>query len=559
MKQLQSQIRSMDHKGYPALKSLKGNYRFGSYELWIDHVQGDPFASPSSLHVSISGKTAGIPAECYKEKHRRTALEDFLLRGFAKGVEKISFQAKGSGKSGLVSASRPGQEILERSACQVDSRNGNVLFRFSVGFPARGRSIDARELEKILFVLLPPVIEKAGLYQNLNQKALQQTMELADDQKAIREQLAEKGLVAFVANGSVLPRESGISERPMKNAVVFQSPESLEVVLQLPHRGTCAGMGIPKGITLIVGGGYHGKSTLLKTLEKSVYPHIAGDGREYIATEETGMKIRAEDGRSVYKEDISLFIRNLPNGKDTSCFSTLDASGSTSQAANTIEAVEAGSRLLLIDEDTSATNFMIRDELMELVIAAQQEPIVPFIKRVRQLYEEKGVSTVLVAGSCGAFFHVADTVIQMDRYLPKEITQEAKKTAGDFPLKMELEKGKLGLAEDREIFLPRADERNKIKVTGTDGFLANKKQVDLRYLEQITDGEQMLAIAKALEYLRKKYGGKTIAMKEMLDSVMELLRQHGICALSEGSVVPNMAMPRRLEIAGCLNRFISTK
>lgn len=556
MKQLQSQIRSMDHKGYPAYKSLKGNYRFGSYELWIDHVQGDPFASPSSLHVSISGKTAGIPAECYGEKHRRTALEDFLLRGFAKGVEKISFQAKGSGKSGLISASRPGQEILERSACQVDSRNGNVLFRFSVGFPARGRSIDARELEKILFVLLPPVVEKAGLYQNLDQKALQQTMELADDQKAIREQLEEKGLVAFVANGSVLPRESGISERPMKNAVVFQSPESLEVVLQLPHRGACAGMGIPKGITLIVGGGYHGKSTLLKTLEKSVYPHIAGDGREYIATEETGMKIRAEDGRSVYKEDISLFIRNLPNGKDTSCFSTLDASGSTSQAANTIEAVEAGSRLLLIDEDTSATNFMIRDELMELVIAAQQEPIVPFIKRVRQLYEEKGVSTVLVAGSCGAFFHVADTVIQMDRYLPKEITREAKKTAGAFPLKMELETGKLELEEGREVFLPRSDDRNKIKVTGTDGFLVNKKSVDLRYLEQITDGEQMLAIAKALEYLRKKYGGKTVAMEKLLDSVTELLEKHGICALSEGSVVPNMAMPRRLEIAGCLNRFI---
>ena len=556
MKQLQSQIRSMDHKGYPAYKSLKGNYRFGSYELWIDHVQGDPFASPSSLHVSISGKTAGIPAECYGEKHRRTALEDFLLRGFAKGVEKISFQAKGSGKSGLISASRPGQEILERSACQVDSRNGNVLFRFSVGFPARGRSIDARELEKILFALLPPVVEKAGLYQNLDQKALQQTMKLADDQKAIREQLEEKGLVAFVANGSVLPRESGISERPMKNAVVFQSPESLEVVLQLPHRGACAGMGIPKGITLIVGGGYHGKSTLLKTLEKSVYSHIAGDGREYIATEETGMKIRAEDGRSVYKEDISLFIRNLPNGKDTSCFSTLDASGSTSQAANTIEAVEAGSRLLLIDEDTSATNFMIRDELMELVIAAQQEPIVPFIKRVRQLYEEKGVSTVLVAGSCGAFFHVADTVIQMDRYLPKEITREAKKTAGAFPLKMELETGKLELEEGREVFLPRSDDRNKIKVTGTDGFLVNKKSVDLRYLEQITDGEQMLAIAKALEYLRKKYGGKTVAMEKLLDSVTELLEKHGICALSEGSVVPNMAMPRRLEIAGCLNRFI---
>lgn len=556
MKQLQSQIRAIDHKGYPAYKSLRGSYRFSSYELGIDHVQGDPFAAPSSLHVRIFGKTVKLPEECYKEKHRRIALEDFLLRGFAKGVERISFQAKGSGKSGLIAVSHPGQEILERSACQVNHKNGDILFRFSVGFPARGRSIDAGELEKILFQLLPPVVEKAGLYQNLNQKALQQAIELADDQKAIREQMKELGLVAFVADGSILPRESGISERPMKNAVAFRSPESMEVVLQLPHKGICTGMGISKGVTLIVGGGYHGKSTLLKTLEKAVYPHIAGDGREYIATEETGMKIRAEDGRSVCKEDISLFIRNLPNGKETSCFSTLDASGSTSQAANTVEAVEAGSSLLLIDEDTSATNFMIRDELMERVIAAKQEPIVPFIKRVGQLYREREISTILVVGSCGAFFHVADTVIQMDRYLPKEITKEAKKAAKAFPLSMEQETEGLEFAEDRKISLPRAEERSKIKVMGTDGFVVNKTQVDLRYLEQITDGEQMLAIAKALEYLRKQYGGRTAGMKELLDFVTERLEKDGISALSEGSVVPNMAMPRRLEIAGCLNRFI---
>jgi predicted ABC-class ATPase len=556
MKQLQSQIRAIDHKGYPAYKSLRGKYKFPSYELGIDHVQGDPFASPSSLHIRIAGQTAKLPADTYQEKHRKTALEDFLLRIFAREIERISFQAKGSGKSGLLAASRPGQEILERSACQVNQKNGEILFRFSVGFPARGRSIDARELEKILFQLLPPVAEKAGLYANLNQKALQQTMELADDWKAIREQMKEKGLVAFVANGSILPRESGISERPMKGAVAFSSPASMEVLLQLPHRGECLGMGIKKGVTLIVGGGYHGKSTLLKTLEKTVYPHIAGDGREYIATEETGMKIRAEDGRSVCKEDISPFIRNLPNGKDTVCFSTLDASGSTSQAANTVEAVEAGSHLLLIDEDTSATNFMIRDELMEQVIAAKQEPIVPFIKRVGQLYEERGISTVLVVGSCGAFFHVADTVVQMDRYLPKEITKEAKEAAKAFPLSMEQESGELKFAENRLVFLPRAEERSKIKVMGTDGFAVNKTQVDLRYLEQITDSEQMLAIAKVLEALRKQYGGKKTGMKELLDSICERLERDGIAALAEGSVVPNMAMPRRMEIAGCINRFI---
>ena len=555
MRALQSKIRAMDHKGYPAYKSLKGKYRFEKYRLSIDHVQGDPFASPSSLSAQISGQDAGIPEEFYKEKHRKTALEDFLLRAFAKGVEKASFQAKGSGKSGLVSASRPGQEILERSACQVDAQSGEVLFRFHVGFPARGRSIDAREMEKIIFQLLPPVIENGGLYKNLNKTSLNRAIELADDQKAIRNQMMEKGLVAFVANDAVLPRESGVSERPMKKAVPFCAPKALEVELQLPHKGACRGMGIPKGVTLIVGGGYHGKSTLLKTLEKTVYPHIAGDGREYVAAVPSAMKIRAEDGRSVCREDISLFIRNLPNAKDTACFSTLDASGSTSQAANTLEAIEAGSDLLLIDEDTSATNFMIRDELMESVIAADKEPIVPFIKRVGQLYQEKEVSTILVVGSCGAFFHAADTVIQMEQYLPKEITKEAKAAARKYPLTMEPETGELVFASDRKVRLPKIEERNKIKVMGTDGFTFGRSQVDLRYLEQITDGEQMLAIAKAVEYLGRRYGGREIGLLQAADEVEKLLWEQGVSKLTEG-VVPNMAMPRRMEIIGCLNRMV---
>ena len=555
MKQLQSQIRAIDHKGYPAYKGLRGSYRFGQYELGIDHVQGDPFAAPSCLHVRVLGQNAKLPKEYYEQKYRKIALEDFLLRGFARAVDKISFQAQGSGKSGLIAVSHPGQEILERTACQIDSRNGDVYFRFHVGFPARGRTIDARELEKILFQLLPPVVERTGIWQNLDQKALQQAIELADDQIAIRQQMKELGLVAFIANGAVLPRESGVSEKPMKQAIAFSSPESMEVVLQLPHKGLCDGMGIPKGVTLIVGGGYHGKSTLLKTLEKAVYPHIAGDGREYVATDISAMKIRAEDGRSVSKEDISYFIRNLPNGKDTEKFSTLDASGSTSQAANTLEAIEAGSSLLLIDEDTSATNFMIRDELMEQVIAADHEPIVPFIKRVGQLYQEKDISTILVAGSCGAFFHVADQVIQMDRYLPKEITKEAKKVAKAYPLQMKLSQDHLEEQRQRRIYLPKAEDRSKIKVMGTDGFLWNKKQVDLRYLEQITDSEQMLAIAKILEWICRKYGGRNVEMQEVLAEVTTQLEQNGLSFVA-GSVVPDMAMPRRLEIAGCINRFL---
>lgn len=565
MKRLRSLLQSIDHKSYPAYKSLRGSYQFGQYQLNIDHVQGDPFAAPSRVSVKVAGRQAGFPKEYYQEKHRRIALEDHLIRLFHREISGVSFKAKGSGKSGLMAISRPGQEVLERSACHVDLANGDVLVRFSVGFPANGRSINARELDKILFQYLPIAVEKACLFANIDQRKCQQVIELADDQRYIRERMKEEGLIAFVANGSILPRESGVSERPMRGAVPFQSPESMEVTWQLPHHGAIRGMAIHKGITLIVGGGYHGKSTLLQTLEKTVYPHIAGDGREYVATDASAMKIRSEDGRSICRKNISMFIRNLPNGRDTSVFSTLDASGSTSQAANVVEAAEAGCKTLLIDEDTSATNFMIRDELMERVVAAGAEPIVPFIKRVRGMYLQKGISTILVAGSCGAFFHVADTIIQMESYLPHEITDQAKEIAAEYPLNFDPEENLEYPETECEIPIPPhqpgkigrdgRERGTKIKTMGTDGFQINKETVDLRYLEQITDGEQMMAIARLLDGILRKYENQTIRLSEVLDQIMEDLDMKGFAGMPGGESLSDMAMPRRYEVAGCINRY----
>ena len=327
---LRLQLKSIDHKSYPSYKSLRGAYRFPRYVLSIDHVQGDPFAAPSDVSVTIDTKAAGFPAFAMKDKLAWTALADLLLREFAARVNRYTFKAKGSGKSGLISVSHPGQEVLQRTACEVSETE--ITARFAVGFPANGRTINAGELEKILFEYLPQCVEQAFYYKNLDEGRVRQVIELAEDQQAIREALPQMGLVAFVADGSVLPRESGISSKPMKGAVAFSSPERLRVTLQLPHGGTLTGMGIPKGITLIVGGGYHGKSTLLNALELGVYNHIAGDGREYVITDATAMKLRAEDGRFIKNADISMFINDLPNGRDTTDFSTADASGSTSPA-----------------------------------------------------------------------------------------------------------------------------------------------------------------------------------------------------------------------------------
>ncbi|MCM1468754.1 MAG: ABC-ATPase domain-containing protein, partial [Alistipes sp.] len=421
---LRAALRAIDHKSYPAYKSLSGGYRFNDYCLFIDHVQGDPFAAPSTLHIEISHKTAGFPAEYYSAKCSRTALADFLLRQLAGRFENCNYKAKGSGKSGLLSITRCGQEILERSACEIT--DDRIVARFQVGFPAFGRTINAGELEKILFDLLPDCVTQSLIYRNLDAKKVENAVFLAEDQEALRTVLQKEKLAAFVANSSILPRKSGVSDVPMKDSIPFTSPDTLERTFFLPHKGEITGMAIPQGITLIVGGGYHGKSTLLEALQNGVYNHIAGDGREYVVTDDTAVKLRAEDGRSIRDVDISLFINDLPNGRDTTRFSTADASGSTSQAAAVIENMEADCRLFLIDEDTSATNFMVRDELMQQVISREKEPITPFLERVRGLYEKAGISTILVAGSSGAFFYIADNVIQMDCYRPVDITDTVK-------------------------------------------------------------------------------------------------------------------------------------
>ena len=549
---LKKAILAMDHRGYPAYKSLAADWRFDDYILHIDHVQGDPFASPSRLSVSVSGRTSRFPSFLYETAPRRTALEDSLVRRFHKQSEKVSFKAGGSGKSGLIGCSRPGQEILSRTACRIRKESGDILFRFDVGFPARGRSIDAQALIRILFDYLPDIVHTALMYHDNEAALFRAAADLADDQAYIRAELLKRGLIAFVADGSVLPRESGVSQRPLKNAVAFESPASMRVTLDLPRRGSVTGMGIPRGITLIVGGGYHGKSTLLRALELGVYNHIAGDGREYVITDKSAVKLRAEDGRCIHGDDISMFIGNLPGGTDCTRFSTDNASGSTSQAAATVEALEAGSRVFLIDEDTCATNFMIRDELMARVVRRKDEPITPFLERIRPLYEECEISTVLAAGSSGLFFGAADHVIQMTCYRPYDITEAAKEAVRGLPLP---ESGSLKLPSFSRRPRGARFERAKIRTGDRDEFQLDRETVFLGQAEQLADREQTAACAYCLLYLLEHVfdGKKTI--REALNLLLATLEKEGIEGILPGRTVPDLAMPRRQEIAACLNRY----
>lgn len=540
---LKRQLAQIDHKGYKSYKVLEGMYEFGAYRLSIDHVQGDPFATPSRVRLLYKNSN-NIPQEFFCTRARKIAAEDYLLRRLHRSLRAASEGGrKGSGKSGLITACRAGQEVLERTAVLISKEVIEV--RIEVGFPAYGRTIAARELEEILFSVLPEAARQSFAVCPDLERGLTKAVYLADDQEYIRKELEKRGLVSFVADGSVLPRESGISQRPMKNAVAFESPGSLAVTLELPHKGKLRGMGIRRGVTVIVGGGYHGKSTLLKAIERGVYDHIGGDGREYVITDRSAFKLRAEEGRCIHQEDISLFISHLPSRTDTVKFSTENASGSTSQAANTIEALASGSSVLLIDEDTSATNFMVRDEVMARLVSDEKEPITPFIRKVRDFYEQQGVSTVLVVGSSGAYLSVADTVIQMDCYEAKDVTEKAVKLAaqakmgsfadkksgdcngmekirtgsadekaqivqktlsekqlGDFGMGAKSEKylGDARMAE-RLGYAVRRKKIEKMRVHGWDTLSLDKSEIDLRYLEQIVDETQTAALGYILQYV----------------------------------------------------------
>ena len=556
--ELKNELFKIDGKGYKAYKVLEGKYDFKKYVLSIDHVQGDPFASPSRVRIIIDNKIAQIPEELFDNKNKEIAVCDFLTRLFSKNIKNQSEKIFGSGKSGLIEISRCPQEILERTAI-IRSKNFFEA-RFYVGFPARGRSVLARELEKIIFNIIPNIVENTFIYKNINKLNLINRVKLIEDQFYIRKNLKEKGLVAFVANESILPRESGVSARPLRNGKKFISPQALEVEFDTPNRGKIKGMGIPKGITLIIGGGYHGKSTLLRALELGIYNHIEGDGREFVITDESALKVRAEDGRAITSTDISLFINNLPNGKDTIKFNTENASGSTSQAANIIEAIESKSKVLLIDEDTSATNFMIRDDIMQQLVVKEKEPITPFIDVAKSLYKQLGISTILVAGSCGDFFDIADLVIQMDSYEPYEVTAKAK----------ELSRGKVSLRDDLDISIDfrrvldkgsisEGPKGIKIKTLGKDGLSINKENIDLKSVEQIVDGEQINTIGMAIKFIEDKYSGKNLTIEKIVDEIEKDITKNliGIDNIKGGN--GSLAMPRKQEILCAINRLRTLK
>ena len=556
-------LAAIDGRGYKAYRRIGQAWHFDHFVLHVDHVQGDPFAAPSRVRVVVTPEAAGLPPRGYASDPRALGTAAALARSFSETARRRS-RSLGSGRSGEIAMEHPGQKVVAQSAVQVRA-DGGVEARFTVGLPARGRRVAGTQAIDLLRDDVASVVRDTLLADAHDTAELELHAATNEDAESLRSGLDALGRVAFVADGARLARRSGVDDRPLEagRVVSFESPESMRVTLETPNSGAVAGMGVSRGVTLVVGGGFHGKSTLLRAVEAGVYNHRPRDGRERVVTRRTAVKVRAEDGRSITKVDISSFIDGLPFGRSTDTFTTRNASGSTSQAAAIAEALEIGAEVLLVDEDTSATNFMIRDRRMQALVPESGEPIIPFVDRVRELAQD-GVSTLLVVGGSGDYLDVADRVVRMADYRPSHVTVDAAHVANSFPT------GRRSSAArpfrrppprtiDAESVDPSRGRRDVyVQVPDRRTLLFGRETIDLAGVEQLSSRAQTRAVGRALALLAGGIlrTGRTLA--DSLDELERLLDEEGLDAL-DARRPGDLAEVRRFEVAAAMNRLRSLR
>lgn len=562
---LKHKLESIHGRDYGAYQALKGEYDYSQFKLFIDQIPKDPYAPPHTGRYRVIVKNGFINQfnHIFNTKISEIAFRDFLARKFYDAALKKSKGRRGTGNSGIITIAKPGQAILERNSVIVNKEMIEV--RFFIGLPANGRKINSPICQVMLFEEIPKIIALALFPENLDMRDLEQHIKTAEDAEYVRSRLASLNLVAFIADNSILPRKSGVSDQPLdiNRVFPFKSPESLRVEIDLPHSGKTKGMGIPKGITLIVGGGYHGKSTLLNAIEMGIYNHIPNDGREKCISDFSTIKIRAYNGRYIEKVDISAFINNLPLQKNTTQFSTDNASGSTSQAASIMEAIEVGTNVILMDEDTCATNFMIRDQKMQKLVEKDDEPITTFIDKAESLYSNKGISTILVSGGIGDYFDVSNIIIQMKNYNPIDVTGKAYEISRSTSNKRVYEGKEHPISINERV--PVKDcinpynyyNKKSVYSTEINRIHFGKNIIDLTDLEQLIELSQTKAIAEAILHINKHFDGK-IPLKEIIHKLMCDIEKNGLDVLNNRAS-GYFAEFRGLELAFAINRLRALK
>ena len=612
-------LHALDGRSYAAYKAIVGRYAAPEgWVLHVDRVQPDPYAPPTRIHVDVPADLPGLEVlaerALLETADRRLAVGDFLTRELRAGfggtalsiaapgqeiLERSSVllvpadapdggyddgpaEAGGPGGARAGETGDPGEADDPAEAgvaptgtapddpdapeaggavgpLPASASDWTIEIRARMALPARGRSIQGHEASRIISRDLTREMAAALDLTGERAERLVAHVTALEDHRALSEVVRERGWVSFLADGSLLPRRSGVSDEPMRaGAVTLRAPDSLAATVELPHAGRVRGTVVGPGVTLVVGGGYHGKSTLLNAIERGVYPHVPGDGRELVATAPDAVKVRAADGRAVTGVELTPFIAHLPGGRDTGAFATQNASGSTSQAASLMESIEAGASAILLDEDTSATNLLIRDARMRTLVAAEREPITPLVDRVGALAADLGVSTVLVMGGSGDYLDVADRVLLMDSYVLHDATESARAVAAAQPREATALAG-FGEPTSRvPLPAPARTRRGPVRTRahGTTGLTLDREDVDVSDVAGIVDPGQAEAIAWALRaLLEQRFDGES-TLRTCLTDLEALLDDEGLDALQDVGARPAfLVRPRMVDVAAAVNRY----
>lgn len=621
LNELTSHLHAIDGRSYAAYKAIVGRYRSPlGWVLYIDRIQPDPYAPPTAIRVVLPLALTGADARLTgtdthlteTDSHltgadtrptgtnaplsgpdprltesdprptganepltdtnehltasptRAVALRDYLARTLR---ELLKGQA--------ISIAPAGQEILERSSVNLhetwqddfstpafNAPGPYLELRLRWSLPAFGREIAGRQAARNLNLDLARAIASLDLRESELGAAAWKHCQVAEDHAALQKILVERGWVAFLADGANLARRSGVSQLPLEGCVPLTAPETLAQTVQLPHAGAVRGTAIPAGVTVIAGGGYHGKSTLLNAIARGIYPHVPGDGRELVATVPEAMAVRAADGRAVTGVDLRPFISHLPGrDADPAQFTTANASGSTSQAASIMESLELWGQpaqaALLLDEDTCATNLLIRDQRMRALVSSEREPITPLVDRIRALHRERGISTLIVMGGSGDYLDVADQVLIMDSYRLVDATAQARQVCASQP-RVDTSLPDFPLPARRLPQRPEAKRRgpSRTRALGTQRLVLDRHEVDVADVSGLVDEGQALAVAWALRALLERHFDGRTSLPQALAQVAKRLDDVGLDALGEAHPA-FLVRPRLVDVGAAVNRLRS--
>ena len=600
LNELTSHLHAIDGRSYAAYKAIVGRYRSPlGWVLYIDRIQPDPYAPPTAIRVvlplALTGADArltgtdahltetdshltganetlteanetltGANSHLTASPTRAVALRDYLARTLR---ELLKGQA--------ISIAPAGQEILERSSVNLhetwqddfstpafNAPGPYLELRLRWSLPAFGREIAGRQAARNLNLDLARAVAGLDLRESELGAEAWKHCQVAEDHAALQEILVERGWVAFLADGANLARRSGVSQLPLEGGIPLTAPETLAQTVQLPHAGVVRGTAIPAGVTVIAGGGYHGKSTLLNAIARGIYPHIPGDGRELVATVPEAMAVRAADGRAVTGVDLRPFISHLPGrDADPAQFTTANASGSTSQAASIMESLELWGQpaqaALLLDEDTCATNLLIRDQRMRALVSSEREPITPLVDRIRALHRERGISTLIVMGGSGDYLDVADQVLIMDSYRLVDATAQARQVCASQP-RVDTSLPDFPLPAQRLPQSPEAKRRgpSRTRALGTQRLVLDRHEVDVTDVSGLVDEGQALAVAWALRTLLERHFDGRTSLPQALAQVAKRLDDVGLDALGEAHPA-FLVRPRLVDVGAAVNRLRS--